>query len=442
MKFASDAPFFGFVGEKILCGWGKGKLFFGPNDTVGIPFGPQIKPNDTISIHINFKKGEVVYYRNGAYVGRAVGRNGSNAGNLIYVICIIIIIIVTIIIIIIIIIKIVYETTLGNGPFQPICKLYTDSDTVDVTPNTNSEIYGINSILEKQVPFWLKPLNNFANFIQLLTEGIDILIVIIFIITVIIIGKIPLLVINKYMLPSFIDYLKVQINSDEYTDTREYTISIPGAERVNVIFDESKFHEDDTISILSDNINYFEVKGIITITIIIIIIIIIILANNIIGFNHDALSSDLEFNINNIAEFDYVRQDDDGIHEPIAVGDVVVRSKDFCYGDQDGGPGNRGVVSSIQDWKGSARNGVNVKWDGQEGVFLYRWGYRGVYDVMKLSTYDLMTVNKIYLTESNIIKVIDKDNLSIKLDISNNDFERKLRLIGIVININININNN
>jgi hypothetical protein len=29
-----------------------------------------------------------------------------------------------------------------------------------------------------------------------------------------------------------------------------------------------------------------------------------------------------------------------------------------------------------------------------------------------------------------------------KLDISNNDFERKLRLIGIVINSNININNN
>ena len=64
----------------MVCGWGKGKLFVGPTDTTGIPFGPQIKPNDTISVHVNFKSGEVVYYRNGAFVGMAIGRKGSNAG--------------------------------------------------------------------------------------------------------------------------------------------------------------------------------------------------------------------------------------------------------------------------------------------------------------------------------------------------------------------------
>jgi len=80
LKFASDAPFIGFAGKRIVCGWGKGRLFFGHNDTVGVPFGPVIKPNDTISVHINFRKGEVVYYRNGAYVGLAIGRKGTHAG--------------------------------------------------------------------------------------------------------------------------------------------------------------------------------------------------------------------------------------------------------------------------------------------------------------------------------------------------------------------------
>jgi len=134
--------------------------------------------------------------------------------------------------------------TLGNGPFQPICNLYKADDAVDVTTNTTSEMYGINATLEKQIPFWLKPLSNFSNFIQLLTEG-----------------KIPPLLINKYMLPSFIDHLKVQLDTKDTPEKREYSISIPGAERITIIFDESKFHENDTITITSNNINYFEEKG-------------------------------------------------------------------------------------------------------------------------------------------------------------------------------------
>ena len=63
------------------------------------------------------------------------------------------------------------------------------------------------------------------------------------------------------MLPSFIDYLKIQIDTKDTPEKREYSISIPGAERINIIFDESKFHENDTITITSNNVNYFEEKG-------------------------------------------------------------------------------------------------------------------------------------------------------------------------------------
>jgi len=54
-----------------------------------------------------------------------------------------------------------------------------------------------------------------------------------------------------------------------------------------------------------------------------------------------------------------------------------------------------------------------------------------------------MSVNKIHLaTENNIIRVIDNEEVSVKLNISNDDFERKLRLIGIIILIFYYPNNN
>ncbi|RHY69097.1 hypothetical protein DYB30_006464, partial [Aphanomyces astaci] len=71
----------------------------------------------------------------------------------------------------------------------------------------------------------------------------------------------------------------------------------------------------------------------------------------------------------------------------LRAGDVVVRhDRDWVYGDEDGGPGDRGTVTEIVGWKHRSGAGVKVKWTctGHENV--YRYGYNGYFDVVLLST--------------------------------------------------------
>lgn len=58
----------------------------------------------------------------------------------------------------------------------------------------------------------------------------------------------------------------------------------------------------------------------------------------------------------------------------------VVRGKDWKWGDQDGGAGSKGIV--IEGSSDREDGWVRVAWDnGRENV--YRWGFRGKYDVME-----------------------------------------------------------
>ncbi|KAF1320211.1 Hect e3 ubiquitin ligase, partial [Globisporangium splendens] len=65
----------------------------------------------------------------------------------------------------------------------------------------------------------------------------------------------------------------------------------------------------------------------------------------------------------------------------LRVGDQVVRSCDWEYGDEDGGVGSVGVVEEIVPWESSTGAGVRVLWrtSGKERV--YRHGFRGHFDV-------------------------------------------------------------
>ena len=57
------------------------------------------------------------------------------------------------------------------------------------------------------------------------------------------------------------------------------------------------------------------------------------------------------------------------------------KKNDMFRGAQDGGAGSFGDVMEIQDWKGKSGAGILVKWrsNGFEG--LYRWDYRGAFDL-------------------------------------------------------------
>lgn len=68
-------------------------------------------------------------------------------------------------------------------------------------------------------------------------------------------------------------------------------------------------------------------------------------------------------------------------------GDAVVRSFDWCYGDEDGGPGCLGMVEDIVAWCGQNGAGVRVRWStpshatDSSTVGIYRYGFDNRFDV-------------------------------------------------------------
>lgn len=71
------------------------------------------------------------------------------------------------------------------------------------------------------------------------------------------------------------------------------------------------------------------------------------------------------------------------VNHLLRVGDAVVRSIDWEYGNEDGGPGGVGVVEELCSWGGHSGTGVRVKWMIDGRTSLHRYGFRGTYDVQK-----------------------------------------------------------
>jgi len=77
-------------------------------------------------------------------------------------------------------------------------------------------------------------------------------------------------------------------------------------------------------------------------------------------------------------------------HKLIEPGDEVVRNPDsWCWSNQDGGQGGRGVVQSKALWghrtvspNSNSFDSVEVQWFHHGCTNVYRWGYDGKYDVM------------------------------------------------------------
>ncbi|RHY91178.1 hypothetical protein DYB35_002943 [Aphanomyces astaci] len=72
---------------------------------------------------------------------------------------------------------------------------------------------------------------------------------------------------------------------------------------------------------------------------------------------------------------------------------LVSRGSDWQYGNDDGAPGNVGVVLSVESWQGVAKSAVRVQWLHNDTSAIYRYGYHGLYDVQAIPAVEAMNSN-------------------------------------------------
>lgn len=65
----------------------------------------------------------------------------------------------------------------------------------------------------------------------------------------------------------------------------------------------------------------------------------------------------------------------------VRVGDLVVRSRDWEFGDEDGGVGSIGTVQEVVPWNEQTGAGVRVIWRATGKQHVYRCGFNGRFDV-------------------------------------------------------------
>ncbi|ETW06738.1 hypothetical protein H310_02903 [Aphanomyces invadans] len=65
----------------------------------------------------------------------------------------------------------------------------------------------------------------------------------------------------------------------------------------------------------------------------------------------------------------------------------VSRGSDWQYGNDDGGPGNIGVILSLESWGGVAKSAVRVQWLDNNITGIYRYGFHGRFDVDLVSPF-------------------------------------------------------
>ncbi|KAH9129821.1 hypothetical protein LEN26_005783 [Aphanomyces euteiches] len=69
----------------------------------------------------------------------------------------------------------------------------------------------------------------------------------------------------------------------------------------------------------------------------------------------------------------------------------VVRGCDWKYSNDDGMPGNIGIILSQECWEGVALSAVRVQWLHNNKTGIYRYGYKGLYDVEVLYEIEMPT---------------------------------------------------
>ncbi|OWZ23507.1 HECT E3 ubiquitin ligase [Phytophthora megakarya] len=77
----------------------------------------------------------------------------------------------------------------------------------------------------------------------------------------------------------------------------------------------------------------------------------------------------------------------EGVKQPIqslSIGDLVIRSPDWEYSEEDGGPGSIGIVQEIIGWGSHGGKGLRVRWQENGFENVYRYGVNGRYDVQNL----------------------------------------------------------
>ncbi|EQC27184.1 hypothetical protein SDRG_14987 [Saprolegnia diclina VS20] len=73
---------------------------------------------------------------------------------------------------------------------------------------------------------------------------------------------------------------------------------------------------------------------------------------------------------------------------------TVVRGADWAYDNEDGGVGNVGIVITKEPWCGQPDAAVRVQWLHDKSTALYRFGYRGLYDVLPAAVFSPSTQSR------------------------------------------------
>lgn len=147
--------------------------------------------------------------------------------------------------------------------------------------------------------------------------------------------------------------------TQEKTSSDTERVEIQGAIALEIVFDRHTVVGDDDSLVFSYGPNNGEDKQSITLT----------------GLNGDKRMTDRPSL--------FTGDPSQSVSHVLHVGDSVVRSMDWEYGDEDGGPGCVGVVQELTSWGGHSGTAVRVKWNSNDTESLYRYGFRGAFDVHK-----------------------------------------------------------
>ena len=206
-------------------GWTSQLLYV--NGSAPVPFGPRVSPGDVIEVEIDFAAGSVVYYRNSALVGLALGPVDSGAA---------------------------VELDLGRGPFYPAVSLFHTGDAVELRESKEKPSRGMEFRSQGpdalDMPSWFEPVRESVLLLRSCATR-----------------EVPASMLSNDFVPQCENKAKVVLESSHPFDgvAVRKIVCIPGADSLTVSFSEgTRMGPKDIIRITSKDTleqHCFEVEG-------------------------------------------------------------------------------------------------------------------------------------------------------------------------------------
>jgi hypothetical protein len=321
---------------------GWGNQFLYVQGNEPVPFGPIIRPGDIISVTIDVGKGSVSFFRNSALVGVAVGAANSGA---------------------------VVETAIGVGPFYPAVSLRNFGDSVEFAnvPLTTSKLSEPTNSVDKGslVPDWMKPLKEAVFTMRSFLSR-----------------EVPPSILSSRFVPVCMRKASSVVRLSSTSPSVE--IDIPEASALCFFYGTSTLGSGDMLRVLDTSGTVLFEKN----------------AIENVSLPGDIVSAAMILFGNSTSS------STSGSEAKITVGSSVVRGPSWCYGDQDGGIGSVGTVTSVQEWKGVPESGIQVSWLNTGLTGLYRLNYFGENDIQLFISTEPVQAKGAAVSTSNAVVIV------------------------------------